>query len=152
MGSFKCRTLDLLSRCLCPPTHAVIENPCVENQIYNTEILNPQFPGIGLTCWKSGLKVCQLLLSKDHQDKENTLSWGEALCIANDAVIELPLWKFFPEVVFQIRLIAPIAQKWFLKAISKKNKYVNNGHIIDQRAQLPKEITWKGNKDLDATS
>ena len=41
---------------------------------------------------------------------------------------------------------------WFLKVIPRKDKHVNNGCIIDLRALLPKEITWMGKKDLNATS
>lgn len=35
-------------------------------------------------------------------------------------------------------MFPPIAHTWFLKVISKKVKYVSNGHIIDPRAQLSK--------------
>lgn len=42
--------------------------------------------------------------------------------------------------------------KWFLKVISKRDKQVGNSHVTDLRAQFPKVITWKGNKDMDSSS
>lgn len=40
----------------------------------------------------------------------------------------------------------------FLKVSSKKDNHVSSGHIVDLRAQPPREITWKDKKDMDAAS